>query len=344
MPKAKKREEQKTYLFCHGDEGAIAGALIYKNLKDPSSATILSGSKFDMDIARLYKKKFGKNLSSIANSIIYIADLSLSKNQGYLGGLLKNGNEIFYFDHHMLNKGQKIPQNQHFHGYFDKKDEKCTTMLVADHYYKGSSKEDIGAKKWAIAGAFGDCKDKKAIELAKELGLDKKELKYLNRFGRILTYHSFGPIVDPEKLVKHFSTLGSPDELKGDQIADKIARNYLRDMKKIKGQYKVRYADDKYHILVLPKKSKASRKLFASVADTISKIHPNKIVAVASKRLKEPKTYSVSIRADHNAYLYAERIGGGGRETAAAGHIEKGKNETEKDVIRRIINKFEEVK
>lgn len=292
----------------NGDADGIC-ALIQLRLAEPCNATLITGVKRDINLAR--------QVPVDAPAQVNILDVSLDKNRDAVDALLAAGCSVFYVDHHF--PGDSLPDAQGFTALIDTQPTICTSLLVDKH---------LGGRfhNWAIAAAFGDNLNAVAEELAAKAGLSAEQAAALKILGVCINYNGYGATLEdlhfhPADLYREFVQFADPLELIASQPR---AWQQLRDG----------YAADMALGLAAPVLNESATSLIVSLPDEawarrvsgvlgneLANRNPDKACAIVTQN--SDHSYLVSIRAPlrnrSGADEVARRFPTGGGRSAAAG-------------------------
>lgn len=158
----------------NGDADGII-ALHQFRLDSPSSeAMLVTGVKRDI--------KLLDKIQDTRNSTITVFDISLDSNRAPLLSLLEQDNRITYTDHHFAGT---IPDSPLLTTHIDPAPTRCTALIV-DALLEGKY------RAWAVAAAYGDNLHDAAIQAAKQLAIDERQLAALRELGELLNYNGYG--------------------------------------------------------------------------------------------------------------------------------------------------------
>ena len=296
----------KTIDVFNGDADGIC-ALIQYRLAFPANATLVTGIKRDI--------KLLDKISTTKGDEITVFDISMAKNNDALHRLLSEGASVFYVDHHLSGD---IPKHPNLNAIIDTSPTTCTSLLV-DQYLKGKYKE------WAICAAFGDNMIKSALEVAKTLSLNNKQVEQLKRLGISINYNGYGSHIND----LHFK----PDELYKEMVAYHSPLNFINDSQSVYNKLQAGYDADiaetqhlkpsinnkNSAVYILPDTLWAKR-VSGVFGNQLANQFPERAHAILSQHPEEG--YVVSVRAplnnlDHAGELCQQFPSGGGRKGAA---------------------------
>lgn len=187
------------YIDCfNGDADGIC-ALTQIRLQNPVESELITGVKRDINL-------LDRVLAS-SGDIVTVLDISLDKNRVGLEGVLAQGADVFYCDHHYAGD---IPDHPRLKTLINTAPDVCTSLLI-NQSLKGRFLE------WAVVGTFGDNLRRSATSLAKPLGHALKQLKELEDLGIYLNYNGYGATLDdlyfdPAELFRRTSRYSTPSE------------------------------------------------------------------------------------------------------------------------------------
>ncbi len=289
----------------NGDADGIC-ALHQLRLHEPlPEARLVSGVK--RDIALL------EQIDEVKDSSITVLDISLDKNRNSLERLLKQGNTVFYADHHYAGE---VPASEHLTFHIDPEPQLCTALII------NWLLEDKYAP-WAVVGAYGDNLDESALELARRLNLT--ELEQLRETGILLNYNGYGASLadlffHPAELYRQMRPYNDPLAFHADSPALKTLREgYRDDMSRAKAAAPL-HEDSSGRVFRLPAESWA-RRVSGVFANAVANERPD----LAHAMLTENRDGSllVSVRAPllnrNGADTLCRQFPSGGGRAAAAG-------------------------
>ncbi|MGL1932823.1 MAG: acetyltransferase [Desulfotalea sp.] len=293
------------YDVFNGDADGIC-ALHQLRLVKPIQAKLISGVKRDI--------KLLNRIADITNANITVLDISLDSNKVALCNLLKNKNNITYYDHHFAGE---IPANKALHCYIDTSADTCTSLITHKEYPQNPA--------WAICGSFGDNLHIPATELAQKHDYSEQEVSKLKEIGELLNYNGYGADLNdlhfsPIELYKSVSRFTSPfDFFDQSEELSRLRNGYKEDFKKAMScQAKIDPSGNR--IYFFPDESWARR-----VAGVFANFRAREKANVAHALItrNSDKTLRISVRAPlenkKNADTLCKSYPTGGGRMAAAG-------------------------
>jgi len=290
------------YIIPDGDADGLTAA--YQLIKDRGNYEVITAPKRVVDLVNKVSEKIA------SGSEVVILDLSSETNKQGLDNLLAKHVKVEWIDHH-----EQIADLE----------SKVLALINQSPEYNTSTiiNEKVNGKyvEWAIIGAFGDNKAKKANELAQKHNISPKYLSQLKEIGKLLNYNGFAVIVSPEETLNEMLKHNSPKTFAETAIFQKIKEQYQKDRAAL-GGVKPFYTSDKIVIYQLPE-SDASLAMFGEFANDLQAKDKSKIYFVIAPDEK-PSRYVLSIRTSGNpkaneiAKLFEN---GGGRADAAGANI-----------------------
>lgn len=294
------------YDVFNGDADGIC-ALHQLRLADPLDSTLITGLK--RDIALL------GTVPAADGDVVTVLDLSLDRNREALARLLERGVVVHYFDHHFAGA---IPSHPRLLTMIDDSGSTCTSTLI-DRYLGGRF------RIWAAVGAFGDNADAAAVELARPLGLDARELEQLRELGTNLNYSAYGQsqadvLMPPAEIYRIVSHYADPFELVArESIIARLADGRRKDLERALACKSVR-ATACADAWLLPD-APWSRRVSGTFANRLAALEPHRAHAVLTPLAGDG--YVVSVRAPcdkgPSAVDFCRRFPTGGGRAAAAG-------------------------
>jgi hypothetical protein len=193
----------------------------------------------------------------------------------------------------------------------------CTSLIV-DRHLQGR------ARRWAIAGTFGDSLVEEGRALAQGAGLGPEATQRLEQLGLAVNYNAYGETladlhVPPAVLAVEMRGYADPlDFAAGSSWCQRLFEGFRRDMELARGLEPLRQVAGAI-VFVLPDAAWA-RRASGTLANDLSKAHAGSAVAMVSP--KAGGDYLVSVRVPRGADVTAESFcrrfpTGGGRSTAA---------------------------
>lgn len=295
------------YDVFNGDADGIC-ALIQLRLAEPAEATLITGVKRDIALARQLPTTEPVNAT--------ILDISLDKNRQAVDALLAAGSTIFYVDHHF--PGESLPDAPGFTALIDTQPTSCTSLLIDQH---------LGGRfhNWAIAAAFGDNLNAAAESLAGEAGLSAEQTESLKMLGVCINYNGYGDTVEdlhfhPAELYREFVKFADPLELIASQPPawQKLRDGYEADMGS--GLAAPVLAENECSLVVKLPDEPWARRVSGVLGNELANQNPDKACAIVTA--SADGSYLVSIRAPLNNRTGADELArqfptGGGRKAAA---------------------------
>jgi len=295
------------YDVFNGDADGIC-ALIQLRLAEPAEATLITGVKRDIALARQLPTTEPVNAT--------ILDISLDKNREAVDALLAAGSTIFYVDHHF--PGESLPDALGFTALIDTQPTSCTSLLIDQH---------LGGRfhNWAIAAAFGDNLNAAAESLAGEAGLSAEQTESLKMLGVCINYNGYGDTVEdlhfhPADLYREFVKFADPLELIASQPPawQKLRSGYEADM--ASGLAAPVLAENDSSLVVKLPYEPWARRVSGVLGNELANRNPDKACGIVTETADG--SYLVSIRAPLNNRTGADEVArefptGGGRKAAA---------------------------
>ena len=295
------------YDVFNGDADGIC-ALIQLRLAEPAEATLITGVKRDIALARQLPTTEPVNAT--------ILDISLDKNREAVDALLAAGSTIFYVDHHF--PGESLPDAPGFTALIDTQPTSCTSLLIDQH---------LGGRfhNWAIAAAFGDNLNAAAESLAGEAGLSAEQTESLKMLGVCINYNGYGDTVEdlhfhPADLYRKFVKFEDPLELIASQPPawQKLRDGYEADM--ASGLAAPVLTENECSLVVKLPDEPWARRVSGVLGNELANRNPDKACAIVTG--SADGSYMVSIRAPLNNRTGADELArqfptGGGRKAAA---------------------------
>jgi hypothetical protein len=295
------------YDVFNGDADGIC-ALIQLRLAEPAEATLITGVKRDIALARQLPTTEPVNAT--------ILDISLDKNRQAVDALLAAGSTIFYVDHHF--PGESLPDAPGFTALIDTQPTTCTSLLIDQHL-------DGRFHNWAIAAAFGDNLNAVAESLAGEAGLSAGQTESLKMLGVCINYNGYGDTVEdlhfhPADLYREFVKFEDPLELIASQPPawQKLRDGYEADM--ASGLAAPVLTENECSLVVKLPDEPWARRVSGVLGNELANRNPDKACAIVTG--SADGSYMVSIRAPLNNRTGADELArqfptGGGRKAAA---------------------------
>lgn len=295
------------YDVFNGDADGIC-ALIQLRLAEPAEATLITGVKRDIALARQLPTTEPVNAT--------ILDISLDKNRQAVDALLAAGSTIFYVDHHF--PGESLPDAPGFTALIDTQPTTCTSLLIDQHL-------DGRFHNWAIAAAFGDNLNAVAESLAGEAGLSAGQTESLKMLGVCINYNGYGDTVEdlhfhPADLYRKFVKFEDPLELIASQPPawQKLRDGYEADM--ASGLAAPVLTENECSLVVKLPDEPWARRVSGVLGNELANRNPDKACAIVTG--SADGSYMVSIRAPLNNRTGADELArqfptGGGRKAAA---------------------------
>jgi len=294
------------YDVLNGDADGII-ALLQLRLAQPKESRLITGVKRDISLLKQVDKQKASSVT--------VLDISMEKNTQALNGLLDNGIEVYYVDHHRTGD---IPESALLTSKIDTDANICTSLLV-NQFLNG--KYAI----WAVVAAYGDNMLDAANELANEIGLTDEQRERLSALGIYINYNGYGRDIDdlhfkPAELFRLL--LNYPDPLAliedKDSLLYQLENAYNQDMAKAESAEVL--TDDTICKVVLLKDQAWSRRVSGVFGNALANQSPDKAHGVLTVNADD--TYTVSVRAPLNNKQGADVIcsqfpTGGGRAGAA---------------------------
>lgn len=289
----------------NGDADGIC-ALHQLRLAKPVSSLLVTGVKRDI--------KLLTGVTAGTGDLVNVMDISLDKNREALLGLLENGAEVTYFDHHFAGD---IPLHPNLHAHIDTSADACSSLLVNDY---------LGGQylAWAVTAAFGDNLFESAVAAAKPLGLNDGQLEQLKELGTLINYNGYGATLEdlhftPVDLYQLIKPYENPFDFIQQSSEFKILQNgYQSDLQEAEG-IKPEQENDHFAVYILPDASWA-RRVSGVYANGLAQQFTNRAHAILS--VKDDGNYLVSVRAPLENKEGADDVcrqfeTGGGRKAAA---------------------------
>ncbi len=291
----------------NGDADGIC-ALHQLRLHAPKpEARLITGVKRDI---RLLDR-----ITEVTDSSITVLDISMDRNRDALLALLKQGNTVFYVDHHFSGD---IPDSPLLDAHIDPAPQTCTSLII-DRLLKGKYRD------WAVVGAFGDNLDEAAQTAAKPLQLSDDALRRLQETGILLNYNGYGADLDdlfipPDQLFAQVRQFEDPLLFHAQSpILQTLRRGYQDDMERA-ATYTPIQEDSAGRVFQLPGTS-WSRRVAGVFSNTLAREQPK--LAHALLMPNDDGSLRISVRAPLNRRRGADelcrRFPTGGGRTAAAG-------------------------
>ncbi|MCF6188103.1 MAG: acetyltransferase [Desulfobulbaceae bacterium] len=291
----------------NGDADGIC-ALHQLRLHTPKpEARLITGVKRDI---RLLDR-----IAQVADSDITVLDISMDRNRDALLALLKQGNTVFYVDHHFSGD---IPNSPLLDAHIDPAPQTCTSLIV-DRLLKGKY------RGWAVVGAFGDNLDEAAQKAAQPLHLNNDELSRLQETGILLNYNGYGAnqddlFIPPDQLFSQIRQFDDPLLFHAQSpILQTLRQGYQDDMDRA-GTYSPIQENSSGRVFELPGAS-WSRRVAGVFANTLAREQPK--LAHALLMPNDDDSLRISVRAPlnrrHGADELCRRFPTGGGRAAAAG-------------------------
>ncbi|THB79145.1 MAG: acetyltransferase [Desulfobulbaceae bacterium] len=206
------------YDVFNGDADGIC-ALHQLRLSDPEpTAELITGVKRDINLLT--------RIENVTNSRITVLDISMDTNREALVGVLENGNEVRYIDHHYAGE---IPDSPLLTAHIDVSPERCTSLIV-DQLLWGKY------RLWAICGAYGDNLHAVAASMAEQEHLDQQQSAQLCEIGELLNYNGYGARLRdlyfaPDQLYLDVQTFENPfDYYHGSDCLKTLQLGFKSDM------------------------------------------------------------------------------------------------------------------
>ncbi len=158
----------------NGDADGILALHQFRLHTPQPESTLVTGIKRDI--------KLLDKIQTVTGSRITVFDVSLDSNRDALLQLLKQNNQITYFDHHFAGA---IPDTKRLTPHIDPSPSVCTSLII-DKLLKGKY------RSWAVAAAFGDNLHDTALETAKAIDLGTEQIESLQELGELLNYNGYG--------------------------------------------------------------------------------------------------------------------------------------------------------
>lgn len=289
----------------NGDADGIC-SLLQLRLAYPRESKLVTGVKRDIGLLNRVVAESGDE--------VVVLDVSLDRNRDALMGLLVNGVEVFYMDHHFSGE---IPSHPGLKAKIDTDANVCTSLLM-DRF--------LGSRytAWAITGAFGDNLEPVASEAAKTLNISARELHDLMQLGICINYNAYGNDlcdlhIAPDLLYKELIGYRSPLEFIGDkpQLYEQLLDGYAQDMLSA-AQIEACFETDSIAVFMLPDE-KWARRVGGVWANELANRRPDRAHAVLSRNRNGG--FQVSLRAPlknkSGADELCRQFHGGGRKAAA---------------------------
>jgi len=305
-----------TYAF-NGDADGLC-ALQQLRLTDdtapPDSEVLVTGVKRDIALLERVRGGTGDRCT--------VLDVSLDVNRAGLLALLEAGVSVRYFDHHFAGE---VPGHALLKAHLDLSPSACTSLIV-DRYLDGR------ARRWAIAGAFGDSLVDQARALAQGAGLTPEATLRLQQLGVAINYNAYGETiadlhVPPAELAQEMRAFSDPLELaERSASCHRLFEGFRQDMELARQLEPLRRAPGAL-VFVLPDAAWA-RRASGTLANDLSKAHAGSAIAIVSPKSGKAVGagggggFLVSVRVPADAAVSAEAFcrrfpTGGGRRTAA---------------------------
>jgi len=300
--------KQKRSMILNGDADGLVAA--YQLIRERGEYEIYTDRKTNVRLVDSIADVIEKD------SEVVVLDFSSDTNRKGLQTLLDNGAKVEWIDHHNQIDGL---ENMVDRSLIDSSRDANTSTIV---------NEDLGNKylEWAIAGAYGDNKDKKAKELAEQKSISPEHLGKLKQIGKILNYNGFSLGVGLNDVLDEMLKHDDPVSFTQSSVFRSISGQYQKDKSELEGVGPI-YASDKVVIYELPD-NPSSTAMFGEFANERQSEDPSKAYFVIAPSAEDHSKYSVSIRSsgDPLASDLAKVFGGGGRVDAGGASIDKQKN------------------
>lgn len=289
----------------NGDADGLC-ALHQLRLAQPREATLVTGVKRDIGLLARVAARAGDSVT--------VLDISLERNRQALLGLLAQGVQVEYFDHHFAGE---IPLHPGLTAHIDPAPGVCTSTLV-DAHLAGRF------RRWAVVAAFGDNLDATARSLAQSCALGPQQLQQLCELGEAINYNAYGEteldlLLPPAGLYLAMHPYADPlDFIAAEPVAQQLAAGRRQDMalaRAVEPELQLPAGP----IYRLPDAA-WSRRVQGSFANELALRSPQQAHAVYCPAASGG--YTVSVRAPLAAPDGADRLcrgfpGGGGRRAAA---------------------------
>lgn len=301
------------YDIFNGDADGII-ALLQLRLAYPKESILVTGVKRDITLIEKIKATSADSLT--------VLDVSMAKNGPALKGVLAQGVEVFYADHH---QSGEVPESSNLTAHIDLDANTCTALII-DNLLEGQY------RLWAIAAAYGDNLMARAAQLACEAGLSQQESEQLKELGTLINYNGYGSNIDelhyhPAELYKLLKLYSSPfqaiDDLDSPYHHLKLA--YQQDIAQAlegggeaAGELSANYQSSCFRLYKL-KNGVASRRVSGVLGNSLANQNPDIAHAVLTQN--HDGSYTVSLRAPLSNKQGAGEVcsqfdTGGGREAA----------------------------
>ncbi|MGM0767978.1 MAG: DHH family phosphoesterase [Pseudomonadota bacterium] len=295
------------YDVFNGDADGIC-ALLQLRLAEPRQATLITGVKRDISLAR--------RVPTNEAAAVTILDISLDKNRASVDALLAAGSSVFYVDHHF--PGESLPEAVGFTAIIDTQPATCTSLLV-DQYLQGRF------HNWAIAAAFGDNLNAVAAALSQAAGHTPQQTEALKTLGVCINYNGYGSSVEdlhfhPAELFQQLLAFADPLDLIASEPAAwvKLRNGYEADM--ARGLAAPVLSENASSLVVKLPDEPWARRVSGVLGNELANRNPDKACAIVTEQADG--SYLVSIRAPLNNRTGADELArrfptGGGRKAAA---------------------------
>ncbi len=308
----------------NGDADGILALHQFRLHTPQPEATLITGIKRDI--------KLLDKIKTVTNSSITVFDISLDSNRETLLQLLDHNNQITYFDHHFAGV---IPDTKLLTPHIDPSPMICTSLIV-DKLLEGKY------RSWAVAAAFGDNLHDSAVEAAKTIHLDNKQIESLQELGELLNYNGYGADISdlhfpPDALYQAIQPYDDPFSFlaESSDLAT-LRRGFSEDMTLAMDQ-KETYPGEKNRIYSFPNAPWARR-----VAGVFSNLRAREKKNAAHALIIEndDTTFRISVRAPLTNKKNADSLclsfpTGGGRKAAA------GINNLPANMLDEFLDRFE---
>ncbi|HIH14573.1 MAG TPA: hypothetical protein HA224_04970 [Nanoarchaeota archaeon] len=302
--------DEARHLITHGDADGLTAA--YQVIMRRCPYEVHTAGKRQVDLVNIVASEIPKGAD------VVILDLSSKTNAHGLETLLANGAKVEWIDHHTQVTNLETKVNAlgiKVNARINEDKDYCTSLIVNE-----LTKEKY--VDWAIAGAFGDNKRKKAKELAKKHGISADYLAQLQEVGRLLNYNSFAIAVNPNEVLAEMLNHKSPKTFACSEVFKKIKQQYAVDRTALAKVNPV-YDSGRIVIYQLPD-IPSSTAMLGDIANEKQAGDRSKMYFVIAPDGEVPGKFVMSIRTSGNplasdiAKLFEK---GGGRADAAGASI-----------------------
>lgn len=289
----------------NGDADGIC-ALHQMRLANPCDSTLITGVKRDIALVKRVPASSGDQL--------LVLDVSFDKNRDAVNGLLSEGVQVMYFDHHFAGE---IPESEALEVHIDTAGDVCTGWLV-NQYLGGTY---LG---WAVTALFGDNLHQAAHNAAAPLNLTQEQLQQLETLGTLLNYNGYGATLQdlyfaPDDLYRRVQPYADPfDFIKTDETFATLQQGYDSDMSRA-ASIEPAFVDESCAVFRFPNES-FSRRVSGVYSNQLARDNPSRAHALVSEL--DSGEFLVSVRAPLETKQGADELcrqfpTGGGRQAAA---------------------------